>query len=208
MKTAAIGIRVHSGWGALMAVSGKTGAEEVIERRRLEIIETKVAELKVAGSKQPYHYAKEMALEKAEAHIAKCAAASAKLARITLAEIVEQLAERGYRLTGAAILLGSGRTLPGMEKILGSHPMIHTAEGEFFRQAFRNALEALDIPVTGIIEKELAECARKALGKIARQTQERVESAGRVLGAPWTEDQKKAMLAATIVLANAGRVRK
>jgi hypothetical protein len=29
MKPAAIGVRVHSGWGALVAVAGQNGAEEI-----------------------------------------------------------------------------------------------------------------------------------------------------------------------------------
>jgi hypothetical protein len=195
MKTAAIGIRVHSGWGALVAVSGASGAEEVIDRRRVEIIN-----LKTAGAKQPYHYAQEMALEQAEKHIAKCAAASAHLARVKMKETVDQLKERGYRVTGAAIMLGSGRNLPALAKILASHPLLHTAEGAFFRQAFRGALEALEIHVTGIPEKDLMQRAEQVLGKAALRTGKNISSMGKLIGPPWTEDQKKAMLAAVIVL--------
>jgi len=52
MKECAIGIRVHSGWGALVAVAGDAGAPEVIERRRVEIIDRKKP-----GAMQPYHFA-------------------------------------------------------------------------------------------------------------------------------------------------------
>ena len=43
MKRAAIGVRVHSGWGALVAVSGKPGAEEIVERSRVEITDPKMS---------------------------------------------------------------------------------------------------------------------------------------------------------------------
>ncbi len=39
MKPAAIGVRVHSGWGALVGVAGARGAEEIIERTRVEIVD-------------------------------------------------------------------------------------------------------------------------------------------------------------------------
>ena len=41
MKPAAIGVRVHSGWGAVVAVAGQNGAEEIIERRKVVIIDAK-----------------------------------------------------------------------------------------------------------------------------------------------------------------------
>jgi len=51
MKPATIGVRVHSGWGALVAVAGQNDAEEIIERRKVVIIDAKKP-----GAAQPYHY--------------------------------------------------------------------------------------------------------------------------------------------------------
>src|SRR5947208_2598466 len=51
MKRAAIGIRAHSGWGALVAISGSPGSLRIIDRRRVI-----VADDAIAGSKQPYHF--------------------------------------------------------------------------------------------------------------------------------------------------------
>ena len=57
MKSAAIGVRVHSGWGALVAVAGQHGSEEILERRKVVIIDPKAV-----GVIQPYHYVEEMEL--------------------------------------------------------------------------------------------------------------------------------------------------
>ncbi|MGZ4844484.1 MAG: hypothetical protein ACXVJ1_07215, partial [Candidatus Angelobacter sp.] len=84
---------------------------------------------------------------------------------------------------------------------LASHALIHTAEGEFFRQAFRGALERLEIPVTGIRARDLDDRAKKAFGKAEPQVHQRIDEMGRSLGAPWTQDEKTAALAAAIVLA-------
>jgi hypothetical protein len=196
MKPAAIGVRVHSGWGALIAVAGQSGAEEIIERRKVVIIDSKKP-----GAVQPYHYVQEMELPAAERHLAQCAIDSKRLAREALDHISAELLQRGYSLAGAAILLSAARPLPDLDEILASHALIHTAEGEFFRQTFRHAFENLDVPVTGIRERDLAERAQEAFGKHATQVRENIDGMRRVLGPPWTQDEKTAALAASIVLA-------
>ena len=68
---------------------------------------------------------------------------------------------------GAAVLLASGRPLPALEKILAAHPLIHSAEGEFFRHAASKAFESQHIPVTAIRERDLDERAKAAFGNAA-----------------------------------------
>jgi hypothetical protein len=203
-KRAAIGIRVHSGWGALVAVSGASGNEEVIERERIVIVDSRTA-----GVSQPYHFAQKLGLRQsvnaAEQHVTRCAEASAQMALAAVDEVVKRLQDRGYGIIGAAILLGSGRPLPSFSKILASHPMLHTAEGVFFRQAFREACERLAIPVTGIPERQLEERAGDVFGKSAPGLQRRIAAMGRSLGPPWTLDQKSAALGAVMVLAASRR---
>jgi hypothetical protein len=107
-----------------------------------------------------------------------------------------------YRLVGSALLLASGRPLPPLSKILASHSLIHAAEGEFFRDAFSKACEGLDLPVTGLRERNLDEYVQAAFGKAANRVSQQVSAGGRSLGSPWTQDQKMAALAALVVLAN------
>src|SRR5215471_10361627 len=145
MKHCAIGIRVHSGWGAVVAVSGEANSLEVIVRRRIEIIDPKTP-----GAFQPYHFAQDLELPAAKKHIAKSAAESLRLA---------------------------ARPLPELRMILASHPMIHTAEGEFFRQAFRDACAGLNISVTGIRERELDEKAKDVLGRHAALVKKNISDA-------------------------------
>lgn len=194
---AAIGIRVHSGWGALVAVSGKAGTGQVVDRRRIQIIDARVT-----GATQPYHFAERLEIRAAEKHIEKCAAMAARLALDGVREVSNHLRDLGCHLCGAAILLSSARPLPGLPQILASHPMIHSAEGEFFRHAFREACEKLRIPVTGIRERELDERAHAAFGRAAPQMKKQIDDMGRTLGPPWTQDQKAAALAAAILLAS------
>jgi hypothetical protein len=106
-----------------------------------------------------------------------------------------------YRVVGAAVLLASGRPLPPLPKILASHALTHAAEGEFFRAAFRNACEALNISVAGFRERDLEERFDSTFGKVAARTSRQVSNLGRTAGPPWTRDQKSATLAALIVFA-------
>jgi hypothetical protein len=197
MKSAAIGLRIHSGWGALVAVAGEGGAEEIIERRKVVVIDPKAP-----GVAQPYHFVEEMELRAAQRHLEKCASDARRLAVQALRQLSAQLRDRGFTLVGSAILLSSARPLPELDEILGSHALIHAAEGEFFRHVFRQALERLEVPVSGIRERDLEDHARKAFGHSAADVQERIDNMGHLLGPPWTVDEKTAALAAAIVLAD------
>lgn len=196
MKRAALGIQMHSGWGVLVAVSGDANWVEVVDRRRIVTTDPKVP-----GANQPYHYAASLGLPESERYLANCAAVSERLALAAVEEVVRELDGRHYRIVGSAVLLASGRPLPSLSKILASHALIHTAEGEFFRNAVRKACERLKISVTAIRGRELDERAKTAFGDAACQVQSRVSSLGSSIGPPWTKDQKTAALAASIILA-------
>lgn len=196
MTPVALGIRMHSGWGALLAVSGDAAMIEVINRRRIV-----VADPNIAGASQPYHFAAEMELPEAKKYLSSCAKASEHLALAAIGALVRELHNREYRVVGSAVLSASGRLLPTLPGILAAHPLIHTAEGEFFRAMFWRACQHLDIPVTGIRERDLDECAHAVFGTVTTQVWRRISGLKSSLGSPWTEDQKKASLAASIVLA-------
>lgn len=191
MKRAALGFQMHSGWGVLVAVSQDTNSVTLLDRRRIV-----VADPEEHGAIQPYHFAAQLESSTQEKHLARCAASSCQLAATAIAEVIRELDERRYRIVGAAILLASGRPLPPLAKILAAHPLIHTAEGEFFRQAVRRACEGLQIPVTAIRMRELDAGVNK--GSALRRS---IAGLGRTVGPPWTRDHKAAALAAALLLA-------
>jgi len=197
MTRAAIGIRAHSGWGAVVAVTGSAAAVNVIERRRIAIIDPIIP-----GANQPYHFAQGQKLPEAERYLAECAAVSERLALEALGEIVKELRHREYVAVSCAILLASGRSLPALSQILASHSLIHAAEGEFFRRAFWKASEGLEIEVTGIRERELDARAEAVFGGGTSQVRREIAALGKSLGPPWTTDQKTASLAALVTLLN------
>jgi hypothetical protein len=117
--------------------------------------------------------------------------------------LLDELRGRHYRVVGSAVLLASGRPLPPLPKILGSHALVHAAEGEFFREAVWKGCQSLDLTVTGFRERDLDDRVRAAFGGAATRLGQQVSTLGRLLGPPWTKDQKTASLAALLVLAKA-----
>ena len=196
MKRAALGIRMHSGWGVLVAVSGDANSLELMDRRRII-----TADPAMARAQQPYHYAASLELPEAEQYLAACAAASITLASAAVGDLIRRLEGRQYRVAGAAILLASGRALPSLAQILAAHPLIHTAEGEFFRNAVRKACEDFGIPVTAIKEREMDERAGAVFGSAVSGVRHTIATLANTLGPPWTKDHKTAALAAAMVLA-------
>jgi len=196
MKRAAIGVRMHSGWGALVAVANNPGMVEVLERRRVAVTIPGTP-----GANQPYHFAEKLQFAEAEKFLGNCFAASRRLALAAVREVVEELRGRQYRVIGSAVLLASGRPLPPLAKILASHALIHAAEGEFFREVFSKACADLELSVTGVRERDLDERVKTALGKAAARLRQQISAMGRSIGPPWTTDQKTAALAALVVLA-------
>jgi len=195
MKRAAIGVRMHSGWGALVAVCLDGGKVEIIERRRIVVIDAASV-----GAKQPYHFAKDLEISRAEKFIETCSASSRGLATAVIRDLLAELSVRKYRVKGAAVVLASGRPLPPLAKILAAHPLLHTAEGQFFREVFAKACESCDLPVIGIRERDLDERIQKTFRTGAARIRRQVSEQRRVIGAPWTADQKLAGLAALLVL--------
>jgi len=177
----------------VVVVAGSPGAVEVVDRRKIVITDPIIQ-----GANQPYHFAKD--LPDPDRYLAECAAASERLAWEALREVVSEARRRQKAVAGCAILLASGRKLPALANILASHPLIHTAEGEFFRQAFRRAGERLKLEVTGIREMDLDDRSQMTFGASVKSLQREIAGLGKSLGPPWTADQKNACLAALLAL--------
>jgi hypothetical protein len=192
VKAAALGFAPHSGWAALVAVSCPPEGLRVV----------------LAGPKtprQPYHAAEDLLLEDARELLGRCARDSETLAGRALDETIATLEREGYETVGCGLLLASGRKLPPLPEVLASHALIHTADGEHYRDALTRAAAKRDLPVTGVRQKEIWECASTALRIPSGELRARIDAAGKPLGPPWTADQKHAAALAWIALQPAGR---
>jgi len=193
---AAIGLRAHSGWAMLVAVTGSLSAPAILQRRRLQL-----APSQTSSPFQPYHAARAMPLDQARVFLAQCAATAQSLALDAIQTTLDDLTRRHHHVTAACILLGSGRTTTGLAAILASHPAVHTAEGEFFRQALRSACQSCGLAVSGIKERELLALAAARFPLPPPEIERRISALGKLTGPPWTQDEKLCALAAFLLLA-------
>jgi hypothetical protein len=190
---AALGLRAHSGWAALVAVGGSAASPQVLDRRRIEMADG-------AEAKQPYHAAEELPLTRAQALLDRLLREAQERAAADLGAALADLRTDGYDVVGAVVLTASGKPLPALESILASHALIHTADGEHFRDALAWAGKRHRVPVARIREKDLVAQAAKGLGRPAPALQAAVTAWGKPLGPPWTQDQKLSALGAWLGL--------
>ena len=125
---------------------------------------------------------------------------SRELAVVGIRSAQKELAKLDYRIIGLSLLLASGRELPEFEKILSSHALIHTADGELFRESLRRAGAQCKLLVNAIKQRDLLATASKSFRCSSENLSRRVTALGKSLGPPWTQDEKFATLAAWLTL--------
>lgn len=200
MKSAALGFRAHSGWTALVALSVTKGAPSVLVRQRLQLVETFTYRFR-----QPYHTAARMPADQGQAFISRLESEARRLALRAVRELQENLYAQGYELQRCGLVLASGRKLPPLPQILASHALIHTADGELFRQAILQACADNSLASATIKEGEILSEASRLLRMKPSDLTRRISELGRPLGAPWSQDEKLAALVAWLALARRGR---
>jgi hypothetical protein len=180
-----------------VTVAGPLKSPLVLDRRRLIL-----ADPDSSPSKQPYHAAEGLALPKARELVDRHIADARKRAGVSFSHLAEELAAKGLKVSRCAVLEASGRPLPSFDRILASHALIHAAEGEHFRGAVRRAASARRLTCLRLREKEILGAAAKVLHLPAAAIRSRLTALGKPLGAPWTQDEKLAALAAWVALAS------
>jgi hypothetical protein len=195
MKHAAVGFRAHSGWTALVAISLEDGSPLVLLRQRPHLVKTFTYEFR-----QPYHSAEKRSPAEARSIISRVSTDARGLAYQAIQSVQTSLVEQDYELKRCGLLLASGRPLPALPQILSSHALIHTADGELFREALTHASLRCGIKMFTAKENVLLETASHALHLEPDELVRRLTSLGSALGSPWTKDEKFASLVAWLSL--------
>src|SRR6267378_2658919 len=197
MRQAAVGFRVHSGWAAMVAVSVEKDSPTVLARQRVHLVDTFAYVFR-----QPYHTAEKMPLDKARDFVSRMQSEARRLAHRAILGLQSDLQKQGIALKSCGLILASGKPLPKLEKILASHAVIHTADGELFREAILHASGRCGLGNFIVKERELLDRAGQSLRRKPDDLMRRVTELGRPLGAPWSQDEKFATLAAWLALAS------
>lgn len=179
----AVGFKAHSGWAALVAVGFTGGDVQVIDRRRIELVDPDDA----GWAKQPYHAADELPPLEARRLVERAIKAAHRVAAREMRALVERSREAGHEITGCAVLVGSPMPDWTIDQIRSVHVRMHKAEGVMFPKAIAAAVADCGLRLIEIPEKEMQADAGE-LKTIARL--------GKSAGPPWGKDQKNAALAA------------
>lgn len=196
MKPAALGFRAHSGWTALVAVALEEGFPVPLLRERPHLVRTFTFEFR-----QPYHTAAKKPGE-AGPFIARVRSEAEALAAQAIRSAQSILHPRGYEIQRCGLLTASAKPLPEIARILASHALIHTADGELFRKALINGCQQQGLYTASVKEAEVLVRATQALHLTRDELVALLTGLGRVHGTPWTQDEKFATLAAYLSLAN------
>lgn len=191
-----IGFAPHSGWAAVVVIGGSPAEPLVLARERLEL-----ADASLPGAKQPYHALEGLPLAEATARLAAFRAAAALRAGSGVRTLVATARAAGVEPIGAGILDSSGREGGSLEAILASHALIHTADGNHFREALGAACRAAQLPCARIRQRDLPGEAARALRRTPEALTAAVARLARDVGSPWGADQKGAALIAWLLLA-------
>jgi hypothetical protein len=160
----ALGISVHTGWAACVIVGGSLKKPEIVANEVIDILDD--------SERFCFHMAADMKPDAAAKWIAEVRGKANANAKRALAPLAKQAT--------VCAIVGKEGMAGDLAAVLASHARIHSAEGQLYRDALR---EACTIPVHLVSPKVLD-----------------VSLVGKLAPAPWGRDQKLAALAAWTVI--------
>ena len=197
MPVVTVGLRAHTGWAVAVSLAGPPDGPVVVDRRRLDLTDPELP-------RQAFHVAADLDRAAAADLVERAAASAEVIAERALRQLVAELRAGGHRVAGTGVALGRGRPPGTLDRILASHPAMHAAEGELYREVLVRAGESCALPVTGVPERDLPGHAAAGLGIPVSELRLRLVELGRACGPPWGQDQRSAALAAWLALLAAG----
>ncbi len=190
-QTAGVGFRIKSGWAAVVLLTGSIDAPRLGDNRVIDLSDPRFPE-----TRQPYH----AAMGKLETDTQKTNRRRDIVQRITRQSITKLLADyrrKGHPITRSGLVVGS-QIDPAT--IANPHIRAHALEGQLFRSALEEALNAHDIRTVILLEREVYEKATGRLKKPCEEVRRTIQNLGRFTEAPWRAEQKLAALAGWLVL--------
>jgi hypothetical protein len=196
--TAAIGFTVKSGWAAAVMIAESREGLRVLDSRRVELCDPDVEE-----ARQPYHdgFA---TMRKPGAKLTRLLASVRQFGQRSILQFLKEtrtLADAGA-LSGAGVIVGS---LIDPSTIGNEHIRIHAMEGKLFREVILDAAEQHGLRCAVWRERDLMASAQTALHLSDASIKKTLAQCGAACAVckPWRTEQKRAALAAWLVIRGA-----
>ena len=182
MRRAALGWKTHSGWAALVVLAAEGRTIEVLDRRRVELVDP----ADVYWAKQPYHAAEGLDREDARDVVKRAIAAAKRSAVREMRAALARAREAELAIAACGVVAGAPMPAWSVDEILAVHFRMHKAEGVLWSDALLGAAAACELRAVAVREKK---------------PEDRIARLGKALGPPWGADQKQAAAAALASLA-------
>jgi hypothetical protein len=151
-----------------------------------------------------YHAAEGMSLEPARELIGRVEVAASRGAGEGIAHLVDELRADGHEPV-ASVVIGELRELPGLERILASHALLHAAEGVLYREVVADASVGHGLATTFLPAAQVSPAGAASVRWTIEKADAWLRDVGRSVGPPWQKDHKQATLAALTGLGGSGR---
>jgi len=190
-----VSVAEHAGWAHVVCVAARGNTPEVIERRRVTLIEAGLPTL-------PYHHDTiGMREDDANALIARVQRSIAECTARELHGVVSDLAP-AYAVVALAIREPVFPALPeSVATVWQSYRLQCAADGVMYQLALCRAARDLGLEVHLCRRGQEAGCAAEQLGVTTDVIESFVSSNGRPSGPPWTEEHRRAYAAGIATLA-------
>jgi hypothetical protein len=190
-ENAALGFRVKSGWATVVLLTGPVDSPALRDNRVIDLSDPQVPE-----TRQPYH----ATFGQLETDAKKINRRAAIVHRITMESITKLLSDyrpKDYLFTRASLVVGS-QLDPAT--IANSHIRAHALEGQLFRSALEQALNAHGIRTAILLERDAYVTAGSQLKKPHDDVRQTIQKLGRSSDGPWRAEQKLAAVGAWVAL--------
>jgi hypothetical protein len=189
-QTAGLGVRVKSGWAAVVLLTGEAPSPQLSDVNRIELCDPRFPE-----TRQPYHAAMGK-LETDSAKVNQRARVVRSISQQSVARLLKDYRRNGFRIMRAALVVGS-QIDPA--NIANPHIRAHALEGRLFRSVVEQSLQAHEIRTEVLLERDaypsVAARLKKSSDDVKRAIQDLRQSAS-ARGRPWRAEEKLAALAA------------
>jgi hypothetical protein len=190
-ETAALGFRVKSGWAAVVLLTGPIDSPALRDNRVMDLSDPRVPE-----TRQPYH----ATFGQLETDAKKTNRRTDIVHRVTKQSVTKLLSDyrrKGYSGTRASLVVGSQRD---PATIANPHIRAHALEGQLFRSALEQALNAHGIRTAILLERDAYVTAGAQLKRPHDEVRQTIQNLGRSSDGPWRAEQKLAALGAWLAL--------
>lgn len=190
-EIAALGLRVKSGWAAVVLLTGPIGSPALRDNRVIDL-----SDLQFPETRQPYH----AAMGQLEMDTTQTNRRTDIVRRVTKHSVAKLLADcrrKDYAITRTSLVVGS-QLDPAT--IANPHIRAHALEGRLFRSALEQALNAHGIRTLILLERDAYDKATMQLKKSSADVRQTIQNFRRFTDGPWRAEQKLAAVGAWLAL--------